>query len=162
MAQTDLFRRESQRALPIWLPIVAAALLLARILVPAHEPKPIAGADDLVEWQPLARASALAQATHKPILYEFSAAWCGPCQRLEQDVFRNPTLAAKINERFVPVRVIDRQQEDGVNAPPVAELESRFAVRAFPTLIIADANGVAATRMEGYRDAEAFERFIEQ
>jgi thioredoxin-related protein len=61
-----------------------------------------------------------------------------------------------VNRAVVAVKVIDRKQEDGVNPSDVAMLQRRYSVNAFPTLIVADANGTERGRMEGYRGREAF------
>jgi thiol:disulfide interchange protein len=152
MARTEVV---NQRAIPVWLPAIAAVLLIARIVV-LQLPEKKDDVKSLVEWTPISRAVKLAATTHRPILYEFSAAWCGPCREMEKQVFADPAMAAQINRRFVAVRVVDRKQEDGVNVPEVALLQRRYGVEAFPTLVIAEANGAERRRMEGFRGREAF------
>ena len=158
MEQTEVFSREAQRSLPAWLLIACAALLAMRIgsyfvRAGSSEASPI-------HWVSLDRAVAQSRQLHRPILYDFSAAWCGPCRHMESEVSSNAALVAKINSRVVPVHVVDRQQEDGMNPPPVAALQSRFGVRAFPTLVLAGADGRELKRMEGYRGRRAFEDLI--
>jgi len=158
MARTD-----SQRALPVALFLAALVLVIVRIaLTLAGGPEePEAKSGDLVQWVPLAAASGSA----KPVLYDFTAAWCGPCRQLEADVFSDPELAAQINARFTPVKVVDRQREDGANPPAVAALQQRFDVRAFPTVVIVDvrgdASGAAAAKMEGSRGPIAFAQMLD-
>ena len=156
MARTDLWDRSSQRWIPLWLPIVAAALIVARIISSHYEVK---SAVDLVRWVPVDRAERLAAAMHKPIFYEFSAEWCGPCHVMEHEVFRDQRLAALINERFIPVRLIDRQREEGHNPPDVARLQSLYRVEGFPTIVVARA-GAAPQKVFGYAGRPQFERFI--
>src|SRR5215470_8698960 len=107
MARTE-WDRSNQRWIPLWLPIIVAALIVARIISSQWDVKSRA---DLVRWVDVDRAAALAAATHKPILYEFSADWCRPCRQLEDEVFRDQRLAAMINQRFIPVRLVDTQSE---------------------------------------------------
>jgi uncharacterized protein YyaL (SSP411 family) len=152
-------RIENQRTVPIALLVVAAVLLIARIVSNELEPDPKAVAG--VRWVPLAQAKTVAMRTGKPIMYDFTAEWCGPCHVLEKEVFGDGRLAALINERFVPVRVVDRQREDGVNPPEVAALAEHFRVRAFPTIVLVAPNGLLQTKTEGYRGAEAFEEMLE-
>lgn len=154
MARTD----RSQRALPLALFIAAVVLIVVRVVLTVtagHAEEQ--GSEDLVRWVPLEAA----RASTKPVLYDFTAAWCGPCRQLEAEVYRNPELAARINARFTPVKVVDRQREEGANTPDVQALQTRYEVRAFPTVIIADGSGAAAAKMEGFRDADAFAQLLD-
>ena len=152
---------DNQRSIPRVVMIVVALLFVARVaveLIPkqrAHEGK------SLVRWVPLEEAKPRAAQSHKRILYEFSAAWCGPCKLMERDVFADARLATRVNTEFVPVHVVDRQQEDGSNPPEIDRLQNLYAVRAFPTLVVADANGSLVGRVEGYGGPAAFEHFID-
>src|SRR5256885_14283778 len=131
------FDRKKQRALPIWLLILTVLLIIARIVSTKY---PVTSDVDLVHWTPISLASAAAMRSHRPILYEFSAEWCGPCHVLEREVFMDPALAAKINDRYIAVKVIDRQREDGQNGPAVQQLMDRYRINAFPTVVIADSD----------------------
>jgi len=150
MAQTD------QRAVPLWLIVVFALAVIMRILS-HHAATAPRSHESLVTWVPLAASTQRASAQNKPIFYEFSADWCGPCQRMEKEVFNDAELAARINQRLVPVHVIDRQQEDGRNAPEIESLQERYNVHAFPTIVIADASGRQLARMEGFGGRDQFE-----
>jgi thioredoxin-related protein len=155
---------ENQRSIPRAVIIIVALIVAARIAVtfiPKPGAKPAIEGPSLVHWVPLEQAKSRAAQTHKMVLYEFSAAWCGPCQLMEREVFADARLATRINMEFVPVRVIDRQQEDGANAPEIDELQRLYAVRAFPTLIAATAQGTLIGRVEGYGGPDAFEHFID-
>jgi len=158
--QTSLtFDRKKQRALPIWLPVIVAILIVARIVSSKY---PIKSDIDLVHWTDINMAASAAMRSHRPILYEFSAAWCGPCKVLESEVFEEPELAAKINSRYIAVKVIDRQREDGHNDPKVQQLLDRYGVRAFPTIVIAAADGSVKDRVVGYNGRDKFAAFIDR
>lgn len=158
MAATELFDRRSQRSVPIVLFLIAIVLLVARFTYGRTEDKP----HDLVRWVAPDVAVMRARSTGKPIMYDFTAEWCRPCHILDAEVFRDAEAAAMINEKFIPVRVTDRQQEDGRNSAEVEALEQRYSVRAFPTVIFANEKGTELGRMEGYKGRRELERIMER
>jgi thiol:disulfide interchange protein len=160
MARTKLtFDRTKQRALPIWLLILAALLIVARIV---SERFPAKAESDLVRWMPINVALGMARQTHRPVFYEFSAAWCGPCKTMEREVFMDEDLAKRINDRFIAVKVIDTQHEEGRNWPDVQALMDRYEVHAFPTIVIAGPDGTVLDRVIGYPGAGKMAAMIDR
>jgi len=109
-----------------------------------------AGRRDLVRWVPVAEASTLAGREQKIRMFDFSAAWCGPCRILEREVFADPELSSMLNGSLIPVKIMDRQREDGRNSPAVAQLQEQYGVQGFPTLVFADPSGAMIDRVDGY------------
>ncbi|HJT22949.1 MAG TPA: thioredoxin fold domain-containing protein, partial [bacterium] len=88
-----------------------------------------------ITWLEPAEGLKMSKVTGKPILYDFTAHWCGWCKILDAKVFQKPEYAAKINGLFVPVVVMDMRQEQGKNSDDVAALQSKYSVRGYPTLV---------------------------
>jgi thiol:disulfide interchange protein len=143
--------RGATRGVPRLLIALAVLLLAARITLALVEGGRYTGhAKGLISWQTIAAGEATAKHTGQPILYDFSAEWCGPCKKLESEVFADQGAAGMIQGSFVPIRVTDRQREEGRNPPDIAALQARYQVRPFPTLVVVRTDGSVATRIEGY------------
>lgn len=84
----------------------------------------------------------------KPVLVDFFAVWCGPCQMLA------PVIEEVENSRddFLAVK-IDVDQE-----PALAQ---KFAITAVPTLMLFK-NGTDVKRISGFLSKEALEQFIDE
>ena len=142
----------SARQTPRILLVVTVALLLARVALGVYEyaVTPNQTHEDRINWIEIERASELARAEGKPIFYDFTAAWCPPCQLMEREVFANQESAEWINDNFVPVQVMDRMYEDGKNQALVDSLQSKYYVRSFPTLVVTDAAHTGNRQTTGF------------
>jgi uncharacterized protein YyaL (SSP411 family) len=69
---------------------------------------------------------------------------------LDANGWSDPEVAALVNASFIPARVMDRAREEGRNPPPVEELQRRYNVGAFPTLVIAGPDGKAIAVTQGF------------
>lgn len=153
-------RQSQSRLSPVlfWALIAAVVFRIVTGVMDRHGPEGDVG---LVRWQPREKAAALAQASGKPILYDFTAAWCAPCKLVDRD-WEDPALAGQVNGAFIPTRVVDRTREDGRNPPEVSELQRRFEIVGFPTIVAAAPDGRLIAKTDGYRGKEAMMQFLEE
>jgi thiol:disulfide interchange protein DsbD len=89
----------------------------------------------------------------KPLIVDFTAAWCGACKELDKATFSAAPVGVELG-RFVAVRVDATNDED----PKVGAALQRFGVRGLPTVVIFDSRGREALR---YTDFVPPERFLE-
>ncbi len=151
-------RSQSRLSPVLW--IALAAALVFRIVTALMDRGTPEGGPGLVRWQPREKAAALALAANKPILYEFSAEWCGPCKLLDRD-FADSAVAAKINGAYVPTHIIDRIREEGRNPADIEELQRRYEISGFPAIVAAAPDGRLLGKQEGYAGRARLMRFLE-
>lgn len=119
-----------------------------------------ANAPEIVKWRSIAAGEAEAKKSGKPVLYFFTADWCGPCHLLEQQVFARKDVADRIAKDFVPIVVRDRMRETGTNPPEMLALADRYGLRGFPTLVVSRPGFDKGITMEGWDGPEAAIEFL--
>ena len=98
---------------------------------------------------------AMAQAAKdkKDLLIDFTGSdWCGWCIKLDQEVFSQPAFQAEAPKRFVLLKLDfprSRQLPEETKKQN-AEWGEKFAIKGYPTIVLADAEGKAYAKT-GYR-----------
>lgn len=94
-----------------------------------------------------------AQDKSKPLLVDFGTDRCMWCDKLDATTFRDPTIIALVNERFVPLKV---------NAMHNPSLTDFLRIQSFPTVVLAAPDGKILATLEGYMDASRFHEHVQR
>src|SRR5215204_6567049 len=94
-----------------------------------------------IEWLTnLDEARQAAVRTGKPILYDFTAKWCGPCRRMDKDFWPKPEVI-ELSKQFVCVKVdFDREKT----------LAARYDIKAIPNVVFTDPWGRGLGGQKGF------------
>lgn len=98
---------------------------------------------------PFAEALKKAGQEKKLIFIDCYTTWCGPCKMMSEQVFTLKHIGDFFNEHFVNLK-IDMEKGEG------RDLQKRYAVNAFPTMMLLDAEGRVVYKMVGASDSRGF------
>lgn len=103
---------------------------------------------------PLDAVFARARTEKKPVLLDFTAVWCPPCQQLRAEVLEDPADAPELAGVLVAAVDVDR--------PESWTVKDRYKVGGYPTLVLIDADGQEIDRTVGYNGEADFKAWLSE
>ena len=92
---------------------------------------------------------AQAKAEDKLIFVDAFTTWCGPCKKMDRDVFPQMEVGSFYNAMFINVKM-DMEKGQGI------KLARDYNVNAFPTFLFIDGDGKIMHRTAGFHDVNEF------
>lgn len=77
---------------------ISLLLTLFSLAVNAQQPK------EEIKWMTLEEAVEASKKQPRKIYIDFYTHWCGPCKMMLNNTFKNPTIAAYLNNNYYPVK----------------------------------------------------------
>ena len=138
----------ARRALTLVLVLLAVGVLFYQRLGGIGPTK-----SDHIAWQTdFDKALALSKSTGKPVLVDFSASWCGPCQEMKRKSWPDEKVQQIVNDKYIPVFL-------DVDLPTASAASQRYGIEYIPAIVIVDGDGKVLHKGD-YMDAKDLADFL--
>ena len=100
-------------------------------------------------------ARKLAQETSRDLLLEFTGSdWCPPCKALAKRILTQDAFVKQMSRDFVLVKLDyprDKSKQSKTEIDQNEKLKKEYQIRGYPTVILADAQGIEYDREVGFK-----------
>lgn len=100
----------------------------------------------------LEEAKILSEEQNKPLMIDFMAEWCPPCQQMEKTTFNQPGVIEKVKS-FIPLRIDVDKKGDVANEYNCNA--SKYGGIGIPNILFIKHDDSRLKHIIGYKDAEA-------
>jgi thioredoxin-related protein len=109
---------------------------------------------DEVQWRHDYNAARReAEEKNRPLMIDFGTQNCFWCKRLDMTTFKDPTVIALLNERFIPLK-IDAEKD--------APLAHSLNISSYPTIVLGAPDGKILGTIVGYKEAGEFAGILQR
>jgi len=91
-----------------------------------------------------------AKEENKLIFIDCYTSWCGPCKKMEKEVFTKQNVGEFYNKNFINFKLDLEESFEGF------KVRKKYKINSFPTLLFINSEGEIVKRGRGGRDANSF------
>ncbi|MFZ3058996.1 MAG: thioredoxin family protein [Candidatus Methanoperedens sp.] len=107
---------------------------------------------ETTRWYAYEEGMLAAGSMGKPVIIDFFADWCPPCIAMEEGTYPEPMVVSEMKD-FIAIKVDTQKRID---------IESKYGITYYPTIIILDSKGKEVSRHIGYLDPPEMVNEIKQ
>lgn len=102
-----------------------------------------------------------AKRENKYIFLDCFTTWCGPCKRMDQEVYPNEKVGNFFNDKFISVKVqMDKTKNDNTFIQSwyndAAEIGKHYLLEGYPTMLFFSPNGTIVKKETGFKNVNEF------
>lgn len=117
-----------------------------------------------VKWHSFDEALAIADTSHKSILVDIWAPWCGWCHKMKKEVY--PALSSHITDHFILTR-LNRDNHEPIHTYRGRQLSSavlarEWGVHQVPSIVLLSPKNDVLLHLSGFIEAATLERVLQQ
>lgn len=92
-----------------------------------------------------------AKAENKKVFIDVYTVWCGPCKRIDANVFQQKEIGDRMNPDYISIKIEAEKDDDRESLQP-------YSVKGYPTMLILDGDGKLLHRIVGSTSVQGFHR----